>query len=256
MERTTARKLTRRSALKSWIALSAPLLLAACSSPTLAAIASAPTLKAPGQARDTNGVSAQPSCVLTPQQTEGPYFVDEKLERSDVRPDTNTGAVSEGAPLRLGLVLTQVTATECLALPNAKIDIWQCDARGVYSDVRDNNWGSSQGQNFLRGYQMTDERGAVEFTTVYPGWYQGRTVHIHFKVRTEDGRETMTSQLYFDDALSDEVFAQEPYAQKGGRRMRNSQDGIYRQNGSQLLVPVTAEGDGYAGQFNLGVRLA
>src|SRR5437870_5415445 len=115
------------------------------------------------------------SCVLTAALTEGPYFVDEKLNRSDIRTDPTTGAVSAGTPLALAFNVSRVANSACTPLTGAYLDVWHCDAAGVYSDVS----GTSSGRRFLRGYQITDAAGQAKFTTVYPGWYQGRAVHIH-----------------------------------------------------------------------------
>jgi protocatechuate 3,4-dioxygenase beta subunit len=202
---------------------------------------------------------ALPACIITPQQTEGPYFVDERLDRSDIRSDPSDGSVREGVPLLLTMQVTQVDGGACTPLAGTYVDIWQCDAHGVYSDVDDRSTGSRAGTSkFLRGYQVTDENGMVQFTTIFPGWYGGRAVHIHFKVRTaldaRSGRE-MVSQLYFDDALIDQIHALPPYASKGQRTVRNSRDGVFRNGGDKLIVPVTQDGEGYAGTFHLGVQL-
>ncbi len=151
--------------------------------------------------------------------------------------------------------MLQVNAGGCAPLVGAQVDIWQCDALGVYSDVNDPGF-STQGQQFLRGYQLTGEDGVARFTTIYPGWYRGRTVHIHFKVRSAAGTGTsyeFTSQFFFDDELSDQVFQDAPYAGKGERGTRNSNDGIYNQAGDQLLLDVAASGDSYAASFDIGV---
>ena len=127
---------------------------------------------------------------------------------------------------------------------------------GLYSDVRDmNNLFNTAGQKFLRGYQVTDAAGVAKFLTVYPGWYQGRTVHIHFKVRSSPGARAsqFTSQLYFDDAMSDKVFAQAPYSAKTGRRTTNERDGIFGQGGRQLTLAVTEHGAGYKAAFDIGL---
>src|SRR5687768_2233091 len=127
-----------------------------------------------------------PACVVTPAQMEGPYFVDEKLNRVDIRSDPGTGTMSAGAPLDVELRVFRVANGACEPMAGAMVDIWQCDAMGVYSDVRDTTVGfNTAGQKFLRGYQMTDASGVAKFTTIYPGWYQGRTVHVHFKVRAK-----------------------------------------------------------------------
>ena len=209
-------------------------------------------------AQESGGVSQPlPSCIVTPQQTEGPYFVDERLFRSDVRTDPSDGSVKEGAAFRLAFQIMNVTDGACTPLANVMVDVWHCDALGVYSDVQDRSF-ATIGQQFLRGSQLTDENGRVEFLTIYPGWYQGRTVHTHFKIRTNpDGQSgyEFTSQVYYDDVLTDQVHAQAPYAAKGQRTTRNSNDGIFRDGGEQLLLPIVAEGDGYAATMAIGVDL-
>jgi protocatechuate 3,4-dioxygenase beta subunit len=189
-----------------------------------------------------------PSCIVRPAMTEGPYFVDEKLNRSDVRSDPSTKKVSAGAALRLAFLVSSVSNKGCAPLKGAMVDIWQCDALGVYSDVQ-----GAVGQKFLRGFQLTDAGGKAQFLTVYPGWYPGRTVHIHFKIRY--GREEFTSQLFFDDAFTDAVYQATPYSTRGTRNTRNSSDGIYRNGGSQLLLNVKPDGAGYAANFEIGLNL-
>ncbi|MGH7712132.1 MAG: twin-arginine translocation pathway signal protein, partial [Gemmatimonadaceae bacterium] len=138
-------------------------------------------------------------CVVTPSQTEGPYFVDERLERSDVRVDPTDGTTREGTSLRLRFAVTRVDGNACTPVTGAYVDIWQCDALGVYSDVRDfNGLFDTTGRKFLRGHQVTSKNGSAEFLTIYPGWYNGRAVHIHFKVRVFEGTRRaheFTSQL-------------------------------------------------------------
>ena len=199
----------------------------------------------------------EPSCVVRPEQTEGPYFVDERLNRSDIRSDPTDGRVKSGTPLALTLQLSRLNAGNCHSLPGAQVDIWHCDALGVYSDVRDPGF-NTIGQKFLRGYQLTDARGSVRFVTVYPGWYAGRTVHIHFKIRTAPVAQRsfeFTSQLYFDDVLTDRVHADTPYATKGLRTARNQHDGIFRHGGDQLMLTPTTVADGYAAAFAIGLQL-
>ena len=197
-----------------------------------------------------------PACVVRPAQTEGPYFVDEKLNRSDIRPDPSNGKVSDGALLDLTLRVSRVGGAACTPLAGAIVDLWQCDAHGVYSDVKDiDGQFNTVGQKFLRGHQVTNKDGDARFQTVYPGWYPGRAVHIHFKIRTDPagsrGTE-FTSQVYFSDAFSDQVFAAAPYAK--GERVRNERDGIFRQQGgSQLILDVTRSATGYASTFEIGL---
>lgn len=117
------------------------------------------------EGEDTAASFPLADCVAEPEQTEGPYFVDEALERSDIRRDPTSGTICAGAPLVLQFVLSRVTPTgACALLPGAQVDIWHCDARGVFSDVED-RYSNTRGEKFLRGYQISDERGVVRFTT-------------------------------------------------------------------------------------------
>jgi protocatechuate 3,4-dioxygenase beta subunit len=207
----------------------------------------------PGAGASSSQISL-PGCVARPAQTEGPFFVDEKLNRSDIRSDPGTKAVSSGVPLRLKFVVSTVGKT-CAALGGALVDVWHCDANGKYSDERQNN---TEGQQFLRGSQLTDAKGIARFLTVYPGWYPGRTVHIHFKIRLISGGNVtheFTSQLFFDDAFTDKVFKQAPYSSRGARSQRNNNDGIFGNGGNQLLLEVKQDGAGYAGTFDIGMNI-
>jgi protocatechuate 3,4-dioxygenase beta subunit len=199
-----------------------------------------------------------PSCVVRPRQTEGPYFVDERLVRSDIRSEPATGALREGALLALELRVSRLGADSCAPLAGAHVDLWQCDALGEYSGVRDQQGlFDTRGAKFLRGAQLTDSAGSAVFRTIYPGWYPGRCVHLHFKIRTEPNNRRgydFTSQLYFDDAVTDRVHARTPYSTKGAGRRRNEQDGIYRNGGSQLMLDVHADGDGWAARFDIGLQ--
>lgn len=203
------------------------------------------------------GVDGQPACTVRPQQTEGPYFVDERLNRADIRADPATGTVKPGVPLKIQLRVSQVGDEVCMPLAGAIVDIWHCDAEGIYSDAVDRSF-STLGQQFLRGSQVTDADGRVEFVTIYPGWYPGRTVHIHFKIRgtTAGSGYEFTSQLYFDDAVTDRVNARDPYNSRGDRTTRNQNDGIFRRGGEQLMLPVIQAGEGYDGSFEIGLELA
>jgi protocatechuate 3,4-dioxygenase beta subunit len=216
-----------------------------------------------GEQMDTAAQPANatvPECVDRPQQTEGPYFVDDRLNRSDIRSEPSDGKVSEGVPLRVVLNVRRITGSSCVPLSGAVVDLWQCDALGNYSDSQDFNGNfDTRGKKFLRGYQTTDRNGRVEFTTVYPGWYPGRTVHIHFKIRTDAGSARgyeFTSQLYFDDALTDQIHTQAPYSSKGQRRQRNDRDGIYRRGGNELMLQVSKDGPGYLSSFDIGLQMA
>jgi len=235
------RVLTRREAL-AFLGATGALLVFGCSDSTAS----------------STGGSTNSSCLVRPELTEGPYYVDEELNRSDIRSNPATGTVKAGALLALTFNVTRASSTACEPLANAIVDVWHCDALGVYSDVNDPGFNSA-GQKFLRGYQVTGTDGIARFTTIYPGWYRGRAVHIHFKIRSSASAEAayeFTSQLFFDDALTDQVHAQPPYAAKGQRDLRNSGDGIYNQGGSQLVLNVSSSGDGYAATFDIALDTA
>lgn len=206
----------------------------------------------------TGSPSVPPGCVLTAALTEGPFFVDEKLNRSDIRSDPASGAVAAGTLLTLTFNVSRVESSACTPLTGAYLDVWHADAAGVYSDVS----GAGVGKRFLRGYQITDAAGAAQFTTVYPGWYQGRPVHIHFKLRLFAGTSKtyeFTSQFFFDESVTDVVHTATPYAAKGRRDTLNSADGIFNSlttsEKAALTMRPTASGAAYAGTIDLGVRL-
>ena len=199
---------------------------------------------------------SRPACVAVPQQTEGPYFVDTRLARSDIRSDSTSGTPRAGVPLALAFIVSRLDAKGCTPLPGAHVELWQCDAQGLYSGVRDRSFDTT-GQNFLRGYQVTDAEGTARFTTIYPGWYPGRTVHLHFMILTgrEGARRTaFASQLYFDDALSDRILARAPYRERGTRTSRNEEDGIFRRGGAQLLLDVKERAGALSASFPIGLK--
>ncbi len=251
--RQAARRVARRDALQAMGSLAGLAVLTACGggeSPT-----AAPTGTTASSSASGSTATANASCVVTPQLTEGPYFVDEGLNRSDIRTDPSTGVARPGVPLEIAVAVSQIASGSCGPLAGALVDVWHCDALGLYSDVSAQR---TVGQRFLRGYQVTDASGLARFTTVYPGWYQGRAVHVHFKVRTNPSASRgleFTSQVFFDEALTDLVHAQAPYSQKGRRDTLNSADGIYRGGGAVLVAPLAASGAGYAGTFHVGIQV-
>jgi protocatechuate 3,4-dioxygenase beta subunit len=253
------RVLSRREVLVLFGATGAAAFVAACmptgsSSPGTATSTRASATPA---APSASGVSAIPFCIVRPELTEGPYFVDEMLQRSDIRSDPSDGSLREGLPLGLTFAVSRISGSACEPFEGALVDVWHCDALGVYSDVQDPGFDTS-GQKWLRGYQVTDANGVAAFTTIYPGWYQGRTVHIHFKIRTDAAAESgleFTSQLFFDDAVSDQVFASEPYLQKGQRTLRNDGDNIFNQSGGELTLQLSGDQqNGYATTFEIGIQ--
>ena len=225
-------------------------LIGATAAATLAATPRRSPAAAPGKS---------PACVARPKQTEGPFFIDEKLDRSDVRADPADGMRKAGADLHLAFNVLRLDGSACKPLAGAIVDIWHCDAVGHYSGVMDGSL-DTRGKKFLRGYQATDDDGLARFVTIYPGWYEGRAVHIHFKIRTgaaARGAREFTSQLYFDDALSDAVFANAPYAARGKNGRRNADDGLYRRGGNELLLsPMRdARTNIYTATFDIGLEM-
>jgi protocatechuate 3,4-dioxygenase beta subunit len=197
-------------------------------------------------------------CVVRPELTIGPYFVDGQLNRSDIRTEPADNSVKEGVPLTISLNVASVGTNSCTPIEGAQVDIWHCDAQGQYSGVSDQGFDTS-GQKFLRGYQVTDSNGRVEFVTIYPGWYSGRAVHIHFTIRTKGADSAdyqFTSQFFFDDSLTDQVHANEPYASKGQRNTRNSNDNIFNGGGDQLLLnPQGDPASGFTSAMSIGLDL-
>jgi protocatechuate 3,4-dioxygenase beta subunit len=251
-DRPIGKILTRREVLTL---LGGSALVAACSPATLSSPSA--TTAATQAAASSGAVAVLPSCVVRPALTEGPYFVDEKLNRSDIRSDPSTNTVKPGITLALTFLVSRVSGTSCAALANATVDVWHCDALGVYSDATDPTFGSTKGTKFLRGYQATDAGGAAKFTTIWPGWYQGRATHIHFKIRTTAASgqvSDFTSQLFFNESLNDLIFAQAPYSQKGASgRLRNEADGIFQGSGGKLTLSPAKTADGYAATFDIGL---
>jgi protocatechuate 3,4-dioxygenase beta subunit len=179
------------------------------------------------------------SCVLAPEQTEGPYYVDDAAVRRNV---------TEGRPgVPLTLRLTVVDASTCKPVKGAAVEIWHCDAAGAYSGV--------QGDTgmFMRGVQRTDAKGLAIFKTVYPGWYQGRTVHIHTMVHIA-GNVVHTGQLYFSDAVTDVVYRRSPYSRRPNRTTRNAADSIYRNGGKRSTLRLRRTGAAYVGSITMGVQ--
>src|SRR5437660_398781 len=169
------------------------------------------------------------TCVLTPEQTEGPYYI----ANEHVRRNITEGR--PGTPLTLRAFV--VDASTCKAIKGAAVDIWHADAGGVYS-----GFGQGAGnRTFMRGIQRTNAKGLATFRTVYPGWYMGRTVHVHVKVHL-GGRVVHTGQLYFPDTLTDAVYKKAPYSSRPGRDVRNATDSIFRSGGRRLLRSLRRHG--------------
>jgi protocatechuate 3,4-dioxygenase beta subunit len=180
-------------------------------------------------------------CVLAPELTEGPYYVVGEKVRRDIR---------EGHPgTLLTLRLTVLNVATCKPIKGAAVDIWHADAAGNYS-----GFGSdTSSKTFLRGIQKTDKDGLALFTTIYPGWYPGRAVHIHVKVHV-GGNVVHTGQLFFPDALTREVYKAAAYAARGNPSTTDAQDSIYVNGGKRGLLALKKVGAGYVGTIAMGVH--
>lgn len=228
---------------------------------------------------ERNGGTNSNMCVLFPEQTEGPYYLDLNLLRKDITEG------SPGVPLQLALKVVDIPG--CTPVSNAAVDIWHCDASGVYAgfgatatppgppparrDRNSNNLGEARApgagggmrqapnnsETFLRGTQVTDTNGQVEFLTIYPGWYAGRTTHIHLKVHL-DPNTALTSQMYFPDDITDAVYAHTPYDRRPNRTTTNNSDRIMSDSAmaTATQLNISANRDGYTGSLTIGVNRA
>jgi protocatechuate 3,4-dioxygenase beta subunit len=205
----------------------------------------------------------------TPQEIEGPYFVDDLPNRSDIRSDASEdGSIQEeeGIPLQLIIHVYDIRDnSSCIPFSGAKVDIWHANSQGIYSGIAEQG---TEGKNFLRGYQIADDNGTVQFTTIYPGWYEGRAIHIHVKVRSMEGLQDpfeWTSQFYLNNSINEEVHKKLPYSNHGPVEMLNEEDGIYTgpstdgliqtNSGDHLMLNLTNDQqEGYIGTFNIGVN--
>lgn len=189
----------------------------------------------------TAEAGTDPVCTLTPEAMEGPYYLPDEPRRSDIRE-------GRGGEL-LRLVLTVVDATTCDPIQNAKVDIWHADRLGHYSGFG----ATAADTTFLRGFQKSDAAGRVRFTTTYPGWYPGRTAHIHVKVHV-GGNIVHTGQLYFPQRFNDRVYAQPRY-QHAGVQVTNHQDGIFNSSGgAETKLTLSRPQGGYKGVMTLAVQ--
>jgi protocatechuate 3,4-dioxygenase beta subunit len=206
--------------------------------------------------------SASATCVVAPDVTQGPYWIDTGLERSDIRADGDGTDLQAGVLLTLTIDVLNVdacTAGGTGALSGAQVDIWHANATGMYSGVTgqgDSRNVDTRANTWLRGYQVTGSDGRVTFTTVYPGWYSGRTPHIHLRVRV-GGTSYSVTQLFFAESVNAAVYATSAYARSRTRDTSNAADSIYGEEedeGNVLLVPLTGSAAaGYAGAITVGV---
>ncbi len=287
--RPEGRPINRRQALVGFGSVGLAAMLAACGKDnpsdtgTASDIASSATtggMSGSGATGAADGdvsalLEAAGSCAVVPELTEGPYYIDADSVRSDIREDR------EGTPLRLAIRVRDYPG--CTPVANAVVDIWHCDATGNYSGFESGSTGGGGGpggggphpgggpggggpgggggggntpsdtKRYLRGSQVTGADGVAQFVTIYPGWYQGRTVHVHVKVHVGNS-QVVTSQLFFDEAVTRQVYASGgPYSGQGDQDTSNADDGIFAE--ANLLTPQKSA-DGYIAAINLDVRAA
>jgi len=183
------------------------------------------------------------ACAVTPTETVGPFPSLTDLFRSDIREGKS------GTQLTLTIKVVN-TNSGCAPVPNANVEIWHVDAAGNYSQ-----YGTEQAQTFLRGIQTTNSNGEVTFTTIYPGWYQGRATHIHVEV-TMSGRSVKVTQIAFPESINNAVYGTGAYASRGSNPMSNTSDGIFADSLSAELTTLTGNvANGFATTFQVGVSL-
>ena len=195
--------------------------------------------------------------MLTPEPTVAPYFVDEKLNRSDLTTNTTDANVLNATPLSLTMTILQYASSGCSALAGAQVDVWHADAAQALFGRVGRKYRCA---DFLRGYQITDSNGAVTFKTIIPGWYSGRTVHIHVMIRTLSTSEAalteFTTQLFFAQTfLNARVATVSPYSSRGAPDTTNAQDSIYSPR-PNLGWPTPVVEAAYTASVTLGVQTA
>jgi protocatechuate 3,4-dioxygenase beta subunit len=222
-------RLTRRGSLLRFAGAAA----------ALGALGRLDTAAAAGPRAVASGLVA---CVLTPELTEGPYYVGGEKLRHDITESR------PGTPLLLSLKV--IDASTCKTIRNASVDVWHCDAAGVYSGAV----AGDPGTNFLRGVQKTNGKGVATFRTIYPGFYPGRAVHVHVKVHVR-GNVVHTGQLFFPAAITKAVYARAPYRSHGTTPdTPNAGDAIYRNGGNKGMLALKKHGGGYAASIAMGVH--
>jgi len=226
-------QLSRRAALGALGAATAAV-AAACGSDSPTSPSSTTTVT-------TTTTSTNGTCAVTPTETAGPYPSRTDMFRSDVR------ETRQGTTLTLTIKVVNV-ASACAAVTGADVEIWHCDVAGDYSQ-----YGSQTAATFLRGIQTTNAAGEVTFTTIYPGWYQGRATHIHVEV-TMAGRSIKVSQMAFPESINNAVHTNGVYASRGTNPTSNQSDGIFSDSlASELVTPVGSPSGGYTATFQIGI---
>jgi len=209
----------------------------------------------------TATATSNTSCTVTPEGEEGPYFVDDSatgFARSDIRSNLDGTNTQSGIPLTLSIYAYD-SENSCAAMANVQIDIWHCNGSGIYSaeDVED-----TTGETWLRGYQITDANGLASFKTIVPGWYAGRTTHIHLRLRsTYDSTTTggtNTTQLFFLQDVIDTINTTiSPYSAEGTNPTTNASDHVYsgETDGANLLTLSGDNTNGYTATIKINLPI-
>jgi protocatechuate 3,4-dioxygenase beta subunit len=214
-------------------------------------------------------VKAATTYIATPEETEGPYWVDEQLNRSDLQVDPTDNSIQAGFPLVFTVTVSSLAGGAVTPISNAIVDIWHCNATGIYSDESAYNPGGGDGtvvttgKKFLRGYQITNTKGQVRFLSIYPGWYSGRTAHIHCRVRIggfTSPTTNFTTQFFFPDTLTDQIYLASPYNQRSSARdTYNTADSVYTgldcatnaESGAETLFSITTTSAYASASYNV-----
>jgi protocatechuate 3,4-dioxygenase beta subunit len=244
-------KLNRRRAIKFLGIATATGLLARCGGSTTTTSTST----------GTGTTSSDGTCTVTPEGEEGPYFVDDSASgylRSDIRSNLDGSSVQAGIPLALTITIYD-TQNSCALMSGVQVDIWHCNAEGVYSAEQVE---ATSDQNWLRGYQVTDSSGVVKFTTIFPGWYEGRTTHIHLRVRSSydstNSGGTDTTQLFFPQDTVDTIYTTvSPYSTHGTDSTTNASDHVYTgETHAEMLLTLTGDvTNGYGASCSIGLPI-
>jgi protocatechuate 3,4-dioxygenase beta subunit len=247
MSKTELQKLSRRKALHVLGAAGAALTVG-CNGESPTSPTTTTTDTSSSTSTGTSGGSGTTStCAVTPEETAGPYPSKSLIFRSDITEGKS------GTPLNLTITVVNVNSS-CAAVANATVEIWHCDATGYYSEYTQQGY-NGLNDTYLRGAQTTDANGRAVFTSIYPGWYQGRATHIHVEVYV-NGRSVKTSQIAFPANINSAVYSEGVYASKGQNPTSNSSDGIFSDGVSlQTATIAGSPSTGYIATWLVGISV-